>query len=122
MHGKSLLLIAMIVGPLPLWLEAVVLTPTAPGSGHGYLIDKHIAAGFDCASCHRSAPPPIAPKMTVCTGCHGGYAQIAAKTASDQPNPHASHLGEIPCATCHHVHQASEIFCNQCHAFGMKAP
>jgi Cytochrome c3 len=117
-----LLLVALFLVPFPFLLVAVAQAPTAPGSGHGYLIDKHIAAGLTCASCHRDAPPPKAPEMTACTGCHGSYSQIAAKTAFDQPNPHASHLGEIPCAACHPVHRASESLCDQCHTFGMKPP
>src|SRR5579863_1361518 len=55
----------------------------APGAGHGFLIDKHLAAGLTCASCHANAPPPAAPAMSACTSCHGSYEQIAAKSASD---------------------------------------
>jgi fumarate reductase flavoprotein subunit len=119
---KPLLLVTLLVAPLPFFLEAVAQAPTGPGSGHGFLIDKHIGAGLNCASCHRDAPPPNAPKMTACIGCHGSYQKIAAKTATDQPNPHASHLGEIPCSACHHFHQASEMFCDQCHALGLTPP
>lgn len=107
---------------LAIGVKAVAQTPAAPGAGHGFLIDKHLAAGVNCAQCHANAPPPQVPAMTVCTGCHGSYQQIAAKTASDQPNPHASHQGDIPCASCHHVHKASVTFCDQCHAFGMTTP
>jgi hypothetical protein len=119
---KTSILIALLVTPLLLILAAVAQAPTGPGSGHGFLIDKHIGAGLNCASCHRDAPPPKAPEMIACIGCHGSYQQIAAKTAADQPNPHGSHLGELPCAACHHVHEASETFCDQCHAFGMTPP
>jgi fumarate reductase flavoprotein subunit len=117
---RLLILVALIVAPLLFVLAAVAQAPTGPG--HGFLIDKHIGAGLDCASCHRDAPPPNAPAMTACVGCHGSYQQIAARTAADQPNPHGSHLGELPCAACHHVHKASETFCDQCHAFGMHPP
>jgi len=103
-------------------VRAAAQAPAAPGSGHGFLIDKHVAAGVNCAGCHAKAPPPQVPAVTVCTGCHGSYQQIAAKTASDHPNPHASHQGDVPCASCHHVHKASESFCDQCHAFGMTTP
>ena len=119
---KLVLLVALVVAPPPFLLGAIPQTAIGPGSGHGYLIDKHIRPGLDCASCHRNAPPPEAPEMSICTGCRGSYSQIAAKTASDQPNPHASHLGEIPCAACHHVHRASETLCDECHTFGMKPP
>jgi len=95
----------------------------APGAGHGFLIDKHSEKGVNCAACHAAAPPPAAPAMTVCLGCHGGsYQAIAAKTTSVEPNPHASHQGDIPCASCHHIHKASESFCDQCHSFGLKTP
>ena len=118
---KLLIFTALLLASFVLW-QAGAQTPAGPGSGHGFLIDKHMAAGVDCVACHRDAPPPKEPEMTACLGCHGSYAQIAAKTVADQPNPHASHLGELPCAACHHIHQASETFCDQCHAFGMKPP
>jgi len=107
-----------------LWLGHAQLAAqsAAPGAGHGFLIDTHLKAGMACASCHKETPPAKAPDMSMCTNCHGSYDQIAAKTAADNPNPHASHQGQVPCATCHHVHQASESFCDQCHAFGMKVP
>ena len=70
----------------------------------------------------RQRPPAEAPYNAVCSKCHGSYAEIAAKTASEQPNPHASHLGDIPCASCHHVHKASTTYCGQCHAFDMTTP
>ena len=94
----------------------------ALGSGHGFLIDRHTAAGLNCASCHAESPPSKAPDNSACMKCHGSYADVAAKTAQDQPNPHASHLGQIPCTSCHHVHQASQIYCAQCHNFDMKTP
>lgn len=94
----------------------------APGVGHGFLIDKHVAAGLNCAACHSETPPSKQPDSAVCMKCHGSYADVAAKTASDQPNPHASHLGNIPCTSCHHVHQASVTYCAQCHNFDFKTP
>ena len=96
--------------------------PVAPGAGHGFLIDKHVAAKLDCAACHTESPPAKQPDNAVCIKCHGSYTDVAAKTASDQPNPHASHLGEIPCASCHHIHQASQTYCSQCHNFDMSTP
>ena len=122
--GKSaLFVLALSIAMLTaILVQAQTQAPTAPGSGHGFLIDKHLAAGINCAGCHANAPPPQAPAMTVCTSCHGSYEQIAAKTASDQPNPHASHLGDIPCASCHHIHQASQTYCDQCHSFGLTTP
>jgi Zn finger protein HypA/HybF involved in hydrogenase expression len=94
----------------------------APGAGHGFLIDKHVAAGLNCAACHTESPPSKPADQAACIKCHGTNAQVASKTASDQPNPHASHLGEIACTSCHHVHQASVLYCAQCHNFDLKTP
>ncbi len=96
--------------------------PGVAGAGHGFLIDKHVAAGLNCASCHSESPPAKQPDSAVCTKCHGSYKDIAAKTAADQPNPHASHLGDIPCTSCHKIHQASVTYCAQCHNFDFKTP
>jgi hypothetical protein len=100
----------------------VLAQSPAPGAGHGFLIDKHVAAGLNCASCHSESPPAKQPDAAVCSKCHGSYQDLAAKTAADQPNPHASHLGDIPCESCHRIHQASVIYCAQCHNFDFKAP
>jgi fumarate reductase flavoprotein subunit len=121
MHMR-LIPVVLLAALLALLWQAVAYTQTAPGSGHGFLIDKHATANVNCAACHRDAPPPSAPAMPACLSCHGSYSQIAAKTAAKQPNPHASHLGELPCEGCHHVHKASESLCDSCHAFGMKPP
>ena len=94
----------------------------APGAGRGFLIDKHVAAGIDCAACHQESTAK-APATTTCLTCHGGtYAKLAATTEDDEPNPHASHQGEVACLQCHHVHTASTTLCNQCHTFDMKTP
>jgi fumarate reductase flavoprotein subunit len=108
-------------------LQALAQSPTtpttsAPGAGHGFLIDKHVAAGLTCNKCHTVSTAK-APEMATCLSCHGGtYDKLAAMTASDQPNPHASHLGDLPCAQCHHVHMASVTKCNQCHTYDMTTP
>ncbi len=101
---------------------AAAQSPPAPGAGHGFLIDKHVAAGLSCDACHAENPPAKAADQSACIKCHGSYKDIAAKTAADQPNPHASHLGDIPCASCHHVHQASVTYCAQCHNFDLTTP
>jgi dienelactone hydrolase len=104
-------------------LYAVAQSALAPGSGHGFLIDKHLAAKLDCGACHADRSSHVAPPMATCLGCHGGtYQKLAAMTASDQPNPHASHLGQAPCTSCHHIHIASQTFCNTCHNFEMTTP
>jgi len=94
----------------------------APGGGHGFLIDKHVAAHVTCAQCHAGGIA-VPPATAACLTCHGGtYQKLAASTAKDMPNPHESHQGEIPCAQCHHVHKASVTLCNQCHTFDMSTP
>jgi hypothetical protein len=94
--------------------------PEVPGAGNGFLIDKHLAAKLECASCHTESPPSKQTEMTTtCLNCHGGtYAKLAETTAKDYPNPHRSHQGELPCWTCHHVHRASELYCYNCHRPG----
>ena len=103
--------------------EAQTAPPSAaPGGGHGFLIDRHVAAGVACNGCHTEAPPKP-PTVAICLTCHGGsYESLAAKTAQDEPNPHQSHRGEVHCSACHHVHAASVMFCNQCHRFDMTTP
>lgn len=102
--------------------HAAAQSPPVPGAGHGFLIDKHIAAGLSCNACHAENPPAKAPDQSACIKCHGSYKDLGAKTGSDQPNPHELHLGDIPCASCHHVHQASVTYCAQCHNFDLKTP
>ena len=86
-----------------------------------FLADRHQAKGMTCASCHKESPPKAAVPMAVCLGCHGPYGKVAEKTIAVSPNPHASHMGELPCENCHHAHKTSENQCNACHDFGGKA-
>jgi len=121
----AVLLLCLLVGALQAIVVhvAAVAQPPAPGTGHGFLIDKHIAAGLTCAKCHTATPFAIGADMATCLGCHGGtYPKLAAMTENDQPNPHASHRGEEPCGSCHHVHAASVTLCNQCHSYDMTTP
>ena len=103
-------------------LNALAQASAAPGSGHGFLIDKHAGKGIACGKCHtQNTNTPPTTKM--CLACHGGtYEKLAAITANDKPNPHGSHRGEVNCAECHHIHKASVTLCNQCHAFDMATP
>ncbi len=105
MRAFSILIICLLVGLSQALVTRAVAQ--APGSGHGFLIDKHVAAHLTCAQCHIESTAK-APETATCLSCHGGtYAKLAAMTVDDQPNPHASHRGEVPCAECHHVHMAS---------------
>jgi hypothetical protein len=61
--------------------------------------------------------------MEQCFSCHGNYDKLADKTdGKGSHNPHASHNGDLPCESCHHVHKASENFCAGCHQFEFKVP
>jgi fumarate reductase flavoprotein subunit len=91
-------------------------------AGNGPLADRHRGAGIECTSCHTEKPPAQAVESATCIACHGAYAALAAKTEKTHPNPHASHQGELPCESCHHVHARSVDYCSQCHDFGYKVP
>lgn len=106
-------LVALVCGIL-LW------TGVAPAAD--MLADRHAVTGINCASCHGKTEPQQKVASEVCTSCHGNYAAIAAKTAKLDPNPHASHRGDLPCETCHNAHKPSVDFCQQCHDFGFKVP
>lgn len=111
-----------VVQAIFICMAADAQMPNTPGAGHGFLIDKHVAAKVSCGKCHTEGiTKPM--EMATCLGCHGGsYTKLAAATDDRRPNPHASHLGEAACATCHHVHIASVTSCNQCHTFDMTTP
>ncbi len=93
------------------------------GSGDGkFLADRHQQKGSTCASCHKETPPKALVPMEVCLGCHGSYTKITQKTIKTEPNPHASHMGELACESCHHAHKPSENQCAACHPFVFKVP
>ena len=124
-RGISLAIVCVTISLLQaVAFHALAQTPPAPapGAGHGFLIDKHVAAGLACNKCHtESTAKP--PEMATCLACHGGtYAKLAAMTNKDQPNPHAWHRGDVLCSECHHVHKASVTLCSQCHSFDMTTP
>jgi len=81
----------------------------------------HAKASVDCAGCHGKAVPRLDDTVENerCLTCHGPIEKLADKTRNpDFPNrnPHASHLGsDIACTVCHHAHQASVVYCNNCH-------
>jgi hypothetical protein len=99
-------------------------TPAPPGGIiQGLLHGKHFDAGVPCAACHTETPPSTAADASTCLNCHGPLSALVAKTAGDRPNPHAqTHVGPIPCTACHHIHVASESYCNKCHTFDMTVP
>jgi len=88
------------------------------------LVEKHSDAGVQCIDCHAAWKDASAPaKVDACLGCHDGYEWMAEKTKNLQPNPHASHLGNVKCTECHKVHAVpSQILCDKCHNFGQVLP
>jgi hypothetical protein len=82
-----------------------------------YLDRSHMQKGFDCVTCHKQAAFDSIPGKDVCLTCHGPkYADLAAKTAQQAPNPHSSHLNDEECATCHGAHRPFVYVCQQCHS------
>jgi len=97
----------------PLWAADAVL-----------LVDKHKAAGIECDGCHKEAPPAQKVASSICMSCHGNYSALAEQTEKANPNPHDSHLGQLPCEQCHRVHKTSVNACARCHdrVFILKVP
>jgi len=101
----------------------VLLKPDVSGEdGKKFLADRHQTKGIACSACHKEDPPKAAVSTPVCLGCHGSYARVAEKTLKTEPNPHASHMGNLSCENCHHAHKASENQCLSCHQFNFETP
>lgn len=95
-----------------------IVLQTAPAAGQ-QLRGAHQAAGLACAACHKDGTV-ARPDAAACRECHGDHAAVAKLTAAANPNPHASHEGELRCTLCHRVHQPSSLYCNQCHQFDLR--
>jgi fumarate reductase flavoprotein subunit len=87
-----------------------------------FLGDRHIDKGIDCDGCHNESPPKALVPTKACLKCHGTYDDLAERTKKVDPNPHASHRGDLPCETCHHAHKESVNRCGACHDFDFKVP
>jgi fumarate reductase flavoprotein subunit len=101
---------------------ASAATAPAAASQVGALYQLHVVAGLNCAACHKETPPATPVSTATCLTCHGSYDALAKKTENVAPNPHASHQGDLPCESCHHIRKASVDFCDQCHQWGFKVP
>lgn len=92
-----------------------------------HLSNIHAQKNVSCNGCHGDDLIPDANATTAnaqCANCHGGM-QDVAQNFKGPPylNPHASHLGNIPCSSCHKVHQESKAYCLNCHTnFNMPIP
>ena len=76
----------------------------------------HAKAGVHCFDCHQEEKPTKkAVASDSCMVCHGDYPAMKALTKDAKPNPHDSHLGEIPCSECHRQHRPPVVKCLECH-------
>jgi hypothetical protein len=104
----SLLLICGLLWAAPCWSQE--------GGGKS-LPQPHAKAGVHCFDCHQEEKPTRkAVSEKSCMACHGDYPAMKEWTKTVKPNPHDSHLGEIPCTECHRQHQAPVVKCLECHA------
>lgn len=101
----------------------------------------HDLAGVECKECHEyPIPAEIASGIKFVTGnfevgsdgellkrkyndsmclqCHISYDFVAENSADLDKNPHNSHLGQMPCSTCHVSHGEQVDYCSQCHDHG----
>jgi hypothetical protein len=101
-----------------------------PKTGKGSLRTKmpsshaHNLAGVTCEKCHGKGKKPKPLEMKQCITCHDP-GKLVEKTAKVKPeNPHTSpHYGNsLDCNLCHHQHEKSENYCNQCHKFDFIVP
>lgn len=79
------------------------------------LSEQHKAAGLGCNDCHGTGEKKPVP-MSKCLECHESYAKVAARTQHVDPNPHQSHLVDLPCTKCHLGHKPRVIYCMTCHS------
>lgn len=84
----------------------------------------HHLAGMTCGDCHEDIDDPEIVPPDKCLDCHGPAEELAKMTETLSPNPHNSpHYGpELDCDLCHHIHEESENFCNECHSFEFVIP
>ncbi len=93
-----------------------------------WLDAAHGRAKVACAGCHGKGVPREGAEVDNerCLACHGPMDKLVAKSkpaVHEDRNPHVSHLGEIACTTCHKAHEASEVYCLDCHRkFEMRMP
>ncbi|WP_394494546.1 cytochrome c3 family protein [Shewanella sp. ENK2] len=107
---------------------AVMMLTSGSAIAKNDLASFHTEMG-DCQTCHVTGKmKDIKKSMTdsqthenaQCQDCHGSYADLVNdKLAFD---PHASHLGDINCTSCHTGHAKPELTCNNCHNFEMEMP
>jgi fumarate reductase flavoprotein subunit len=92
-----------------------------------HLANIHLQKNLSCSTCHGNDLIPDANASMInmqCATCHGGMETVAQTfKGPSYLNPHASHLGNIPCTSCHMAHQESKAYCLNCHTnFNMPIP
>ncbi len=92
-----------------------------------HLANIHLQKGMSCATCHGKDLIPDANATAIntqCATCHGGIEKIAANhKGPSYLNPHAGHIGNVACSSCHAGHQESKAYCQNCHTnFDMPIP
>jgi nitrate/TMAO reductase-like tetraheme cytochrome c subunit len=92
-----------------------------------HLANIHVQKSLFCSTCHGNDLIPDANASMInsqCSACHGGMEAVAQSFKGPAYlNPHASHLGNIPCTSCHMGHQESKAYCLNCHTnFNMPIP
>jgi len=93
-----------------------------------FLAASHANSNVSCNDCHEEDMFEIGTEIEneKCFSCHESYAALAEQTINivvEEQNPHKSHLGEMDCTVCHHVHSPSRSYCLQCHSnFDMPIP
>ncbi|WP_303851374.1 cytochrome c3 family protein [Seleniivibrio woodruffii] len=92
------------------------------------LDNKHANAQVFCNGCHGRELPVFAAEVSndVCLVCHGPLEDLQKKTEPMEfkdRNPHKSHLGDVACSMCHHMHTEQTAYCVSCHQkFEMTMP
>lgn len=102
------------------------------------LAHEHYNMGVSCQTCHQRTLgeslgevvnytignyyyplPQTELSMEKCFACHESYEKLMpplrTEITKEDRNPHAGHWGELECSECHHAHQDSVIYCEQCH-------
>ena len=96
--------------------------PMVSGAEIIFLGDKHKKAGIVCQDCHKDGSLEGNVTTANCIKCHSGYSYLIEQTKKIIPNPHDSHIVNLECVACHHIHKPSEDYCAECHNFGFKVP
>lgn len=106
---------------------SIVMRATQNWAQSHDLANIHARKDFFCATCHRNDLIPDANATIInaqCVACHGNLEKVALTfKGPNYLNPHASHLGNISCTSCHLGHQESKAYCLNCHSnFKMPIP